>query len=140
MMIMNQELFSDWKSFFLTCIIFSVSYKTTNCDFSELILDVFTVYSAARGRQKKFVFRVGAVNESSQTSESSHFYEQEKMCNRTKMQRKISWEKKMMQAREEAGRGPTNRREPVDRRASTVSNASSTHSRLENGFIKINLK
>ena len=46
----------------------------------------------------------------------------------------------MMQAREEAGRGPTNRREPVDRRASTVSNASSTHSRLDNGFIKINFK
>ena len=45
-----------------------------------------------------------------------------------------------MQAREEAGRGPTNRREPVDRRASTVSNASSTHSRLENGFKQINLK
>ena len=46
----------------------------------------------------------------------------------------------MMQSREEAGRGPTNRREPVDRRASTVSNASSTHSRLENGFKQINLK
>ena len=91
MMIVNQELFFNRKSVFFTCNIFSVSSKplTPNREFVELILYIFKVYSAARGLQKKFVFRVGAVNESYQTAESSHFYEQEKMCNRTKMQRKI---------------------------------------------------
>ena len=38
---------------------------------------------------------------------------------------------KMMHPRDEPVNRPVNRREPVDRRASTISNASSTHSRLE---------